>query len=226
MQFKDGFVCTEEVEKRLESFYGLVVSYNQKVNITAITEREEFFVKHVWDSVAGQAFFKEGARAVEVGSGGGFPSIPLKIVRPDINFTLIESVGKKCAFLREAAEKLELGGVEVLCMRAEDAGRRAELREKFDICCARAVARMNTLLEYCAPLVKVGGRFVAYKADAAQEIEEAERAAALLGCRLVACERYELPQGMGERTLAVYEKVKRTPAAYPRGNGKERKKPL
>lgn len=226
MQFKDGFECSAESEERLERFYNLVTEYNKKVNLTAITEREEFFTKHVWDSVAGQAFFKAGARAVEVGSGGGFPSIPLKIVRPDINFTLIESVGKKCAFLKQAVEELELDDTEVLCMRAEDAGRMPNLREKFDICCARAVARMNTLLEYCTPLIRVGGRFVAYKADAAEEIEEAERAAALLGCRLVTCERYELPDDMGERTLAVYEKVKHTPAAYPRGNGKERKRPL
>ena len=226
MQFKDGFMCTEDGDRLLNSFYELLISYNEKVNITAITEREEFFIKHVWDSVAGQAYFEKGARAVEVGSGGGFPSLPLKIVRPDIRFTLIESVGKKCAFLKEATEKLELDGVDVLCMRAEDAGRRPELREKFDVCCARAVARMNTLLEYCAPLVCVGGKFVAYKADAAQEIEEAERAAALLGCRLISCESYALPGGMGERTLAVYKKVKATPSAYPRGNGKERKKPL
>ena len=226
MQFKDGFECTEDGEKLLEDFYNLLILYNEKVNLTAITERQEFFIKHVWDSVAGQGFFERGENAVEVGSGGGFPSIPLKIVRPDISFTQIESVGKKCAFLKQAAERLSLKGMQVLCIRAEDAGRKPELREKFDVCCARAVARMSTLLEYCAPLVKVGGKFVAYKAEAAEEIKEAERAAALLGCRLVACESYSLPHGMGERTLAVYKKVKSTPAAYPRGNGKERKSPL
>lgn len=226
MQFKDGFECSAEAEKLLEGFYDLLLSYNERINLTAITQRQEFFIKHVWDSVAGQALFERGARAVEVGSGGGFPSIPLKIVRPDIEFTLIESVGKKCTFLKEAAFNLGLKGVNVLCLRAEEAGKMQNLREKFDVCCARAVARMNTLLEYCAPLVRVGGKFIAYKADAAEEIKQAENAAALLGCNLISCESYSLPHGMGERTLAVYKKVRPTPPAYPRGNGKERKRPL
>ena len=226
MKFKDGFECTEEAEKLLERFYDLLISYNERVNLTAITQREEFFIKHVWDSVAGQALFERGVRAAEVGSGGGFPSIPLKIVRPDIGFTLIESVGKKCNFLKETASELGLDGVSVLCMRAEEAGKTQELREKFDVCCARAVARLNTLLEYCAPLVRVGGKFIAYNADAAEEVKQAERAAAVLGCNLISCESYSLPRGMGERTLAVYKKVRPTPPAYPRGNGMERKNPL
>lgn len=225
LQFKDGFIPTDVALKQLERFYGLVDEYNKKVNLTSITGRGEFFIKHIWDSLAGQKYYPQGANVAEVGSGGGFPSLPLKICRPDLHFTLIESVGKKCVFLERACEELGLSGVKVLNMRAEDAGRGA-LREKFSVCCARAVARLNTLLEYCAPLVETGGIFIAYKGDAAEEIEEASHAAAILGMELISEERYSLPQDMGARTLAVYKKIRPTPAKYPRGQGKERKNPL
>ena len=152
-------------------------------NLTAITGREEFFIKHVWDSLAGEKYFPCGASVAEVGSGGGFPSLPLKICRPDLEFTLFESVGKKCAFLKYAAGELALSGVEVVNARAEDAGK-GIYREKFGACCARAVARLNTLLEYCAPLVKVGGIFIAYKGEAGDEIKEAANAAKILGISL------------------------------------------
>lgn len=119
MLFKDDFAPPEGAEEQLNRFYEVLTDYNDKVNLTSITERGDFFIKHVWDSVAGQKYFKDGANAVEVGSGGGFPSIPLKICRPDIKFTLIESVAKKCTFLEYAAAELGLGDVKVLNMRAE-----------------------------------------------------------------------------------------------------------
>ena len=226
MNFKDGFCTDGQTDGLFERFYSLVFEYNQKVNITAITERREFYIKHLWDSVAGQKFFKEGANAAEVGSGGGFPSIPLKICRPDIKFTQFESVAKKCVFLREAEQQLGLEGMSVVNARAEDAGRDFKYRERFDVCCALAVARLNTLLEYCAPLVKKGGLFVAYKGAADEEIAEAGHAAEVLGMKLECAEKYSLPEDMGERTLVVYVKTRSTPTAYPRGNGKERKNPL
>ena len=225
MLFKDDFTPPPGAEERLNRFYEVLTDYNEKVNLTSITGREDFFTKHIWDSVAGQKYFAAGANAVEVGSGGGFPSLPLKICRSDLKFTLIESVAKKCAFLRYAAEELGLSDVKVVNMRAEEAGR-GDLREKFDVCCARAVARLNTLLEYCAPLVKVGGLFVAYKGEAGEEIEEANHAEKVLGMQLVSAEKYNLPGDAGARTLAVYKKTAPTPARYPRGQGKERKQPL
>lgn len=224
MKYRD-FDTDKNQEEKLEKFYGILAEYNKKVNLTAISGREDFIIKHVWDSLAGEKYFGRGARVAEVGSGGGFPSIPLKICRPDLEFTLFESVGKKCAFLKYAADELGLEGVAVENMRAEDAGRGVH-RERYDACCARAVARLNTLLEYCAPLVKVGGIFVAYKGDAAEEIEEAANAAAVLGMKLVCADSYELPAGQGKRCLAVYKKISSTPAKYPRGQGKERKNPL
>ena len=225
MNYRNDFVPPEGADGLLERFYGLVKDYNEKVNLTAITGREEFFIKHVWDSLAGEKYFPCGASVAEVGSGGGFPSLPLKICRPDLEFTLFESVGKKCAFLKYAAGELALSGVEVVNARAEDAGK-GIYREKFGACCARAVARLNTLLEYCAPLVKVGGIFIAYKGEAGDEIKEAANAAKILGMELVCTDSYDLPQGAGARTLAVYKKIRPTPAKYPRGQGKERKNPL
>lgn len=222
----DFISCTPEEEKKFEEFYRMLCAYNKKVNLTAITERSEFFIKHICDSLAGAGYFPNGAEVAEVGSGGGFPSVPLKIARDDLSFTQFESVGKKCAFLSLAAQELELSRMSVINMRAEDAGRDVNYREKFDACCARAVARLNTLLEYCAPLVKTGGRVIAYKGDAEEEIAEAKHAAAVLGLELEHVKKYRLPQDMGARTLAVYKKIRPTPQRFPRGQGKERKNPL
>ena len=170
--------------------------------------------------------FKKDASVLEIGSGGGFPSIPLKIVRDDLKFTLCDSTGKKCEYLKEAVKYLKLDNLEVVCARAEDLGKNPVYREKFDIVTARAVARMNTLSEYCLPLVKVGGKFIALKGEAKEELEEAAGAIDILGGKVAVTDRKELPFGYGERNVIVIEKVKNTPSCYPRGNGKERKKPL
>ncbi len=207
-------------------FRALLLEYNAKFNLTAITGEEEVTYKHFLDSVAGEGWFKEGAKVCEIGSGAGFPSIPLKIVRPDLSFTLIESREKKCSFLRIAAEELALSDITVLCTRAEEGARRADLREKFDVVCARAVAEMNTLAEYCLPFVRVGGYMIAYKGKAEGELQRAKRAIALLGGETEEAVSYSLPKGYGERMLIAVKKVKRTPEKYPRGQGKERGDPL
>ena len=204
----------DEIAQKMQAFYDLLVFYNEKFNLTRIIGREECRIKHFLDSIA------------EIGSGAGFPSLPLKIVRDDLSFALVESVEKKCVFLREAVKELGLKNMQVIHMRAEDGGKNRAYREKFDVCCARAVARLNTLSEYCVPFVKIGGRFIAYKGSAEEELREAENAFRVLGVKTVACERYDLPEEMGKRTLIVAEKIFSTPAAYPRGNGKERGKPL
>lgn len=214
-----------ETGEKFAAFYALLTEYNEKVNLTRIVGEEDCRIKHFYDSLLGEPAFLPGARCAEVGSGGGFPSIPLMIVRPDLAFVLIESVGKKCAFLERAVRELGLSA-EVVNARAEDVARDAAFRERFDVCCARAVARLNTLAEYCAPLVRVGGRFIAYKGEAADELAEAERAFSVLGVRLLSADRHDLPAGFGARTVVVAEKFRPTPAAYPRGRGKERSKPL
>lgn len=208
-----------------ERFFSLLTEYNARFNLTAITEEEEVYEKHFLDSVAGESLFPENARVLEVGSGAGFPSLPLKILRDDLSFTLVESTGKKCEFLKTAVKELGLDGVTVLGGRAEELARDSLYREKFDACCARAVARLNTLSEYCLPFVRVGGAFIAYKGDSEEELHEAKNAISTLGGKTGEVYRYALSNG-DKRSLILINKIKHTPAAYPRGQGKERKKPL
>ena len=184
------------------------------------------YYKHFLDSAIGKDLFKQNALVAEIGSGAGFPSMVLKIMRPDLKFDLFESVGKKCEFLQVLVDKFNFQNVHIYNLRAEDAARDKNFREKYDYATARAVARMNTLSEYCLPFVKVGGAFVAYKSGDTTEIDEAESAYKALGAKKKQVISYSLPEGFGDRTLAVIEKVKPTPARYPRGQGKERKQPL
>ena len=215
-----------EKKEKFAEFSALLKEFNKKYNLTAITDEKEIYYKHFLDSAAGERWIKQGVRVTEIGSGAGFPSVPLKILRDDLSFTLIESTGKKCDFLRVVKERLSLTGVEIVNGRAEEIARREEYREKADVCLARAVARLNTLAEYCLPFVKKGGIFLSYKGEAAEEVAEAKRAVSLLGGGNVESYGYELPEGYGTRTLVRIEKIRNTPAAYPRGNGKERKNPL
>lgn len=212
--------------EKFEIFRKLLLEYNQKYNLTAITDEREVLIKHFYDSLAGEFIFSEGVSVIEIGSGAGFPSIPLKIVREDLSFTLVESTGKKCEFLRAAVKELGLKNITVLNARAEDLGKDFSHREKYDICCARAVARLNTLAEYCLPLVKTGGKMIAYKGRAEEEVKEAKRAICVLGGGKKEQFSYELPEDAGARTLVAVTKEKNTPEKYPRGNGKERKNPI
>lgn len=215
-----------EKRERLEVFRSLLLEYNQRYNLTTIIEEKEVYYKHFLDSAAGADLFKEGAFVAEIGSGAGFPSIVLKIIREDLQFDLFESVGKKCDFLRAVVDKLDLKGVNIYNMRAEDAARDINFRERYDHAVARAVARMNTLCEYCLPFVKVNGSFIAYKSGDIQEINKAKNACKILGGRIAEVLPYALPENYGERVLAVVEKTGKTPLKYPRGQGKERKNPL
>ena len=215
-------------EKRdlFEKFREMLLEYNQKYNLTAILEEKDVYYKHFLDSAAGVDLFKQGANVAEIGSGAGFPSMVLKILRPDLKFSLFESVGKKCEFLRAVVDNFGFKDVHIYNIRAEDGARDEKFRERFDFVTARAVARMNTLSEYCLPFVKVGGKFIAYKSGDITEINEAKTAYKELGAKLVDVKEYALPEGYGDRVLAVVEKVKNTPKKYPRGQGKERKNPL
>ena len=221
--FLEGY---ERFSEKFEKFNSILAEFNQKYNLTAISDEKEVYIKHFYDSIKPEKYFPADAKVVEIGSGGGFPSVPLKIVRDDLSFTLIESTGKKCEYLRQAVDKLEFCGVQVLNIRAEEGGKNKTLREKFDVATARAVARLNTLCEYCLPFVKPGGRFIAYKGDAEDEIKEAENAIKTLGGEIEKIEKYDLPDGFGRRTVIVIKKLKSTPEKYPRGRGLERKKPL
>lgn len=219
-------IIKEEKREKFDYFRALLLEYNGKFNLTSIIDEKEIFYKHFLDSLAGESLFPILSCGCEVGSGAGFPSIPLKIMREDLSFDLFESVGKKCDFLQVVVDKLGLSNVHIYNLRAEDAAREDKFREKYEFCTARAVARMNSLSEYCLPLVKKGGVFIAYKGGDKTEMEEAESAYKILGGKRIKTIGYSLPEEMGERTLAVIEKVGSTPKKYPRGQGKERKNPL
>lgn len=220
---KYGITITDKQQELFEKYYSLLIEYNKKFNLTAITEREEVINKHFVDSslscgkVCGQTL-------LDVGSGGGFPAIPLKIMNDNLSVTMLEATGKKCEFLKTVVKELGLTNVTVINGRAEDIAKDERYREKFDCVTARAVARLNTLLEYCMAFVKVGGSFVALKGDAEEELTEAENAIKVLGGRLKESFNYELEGA--KRALITVEKIKSTDKKYPRGNGKERKNPL
>ncbi len=214
---------TDKQLEKFDKYYQLLVYYNEKFNITAITEKEEVYKKHFIDSVLGVDKLC-GYTLIDIGSGGGFPAIPLKIMKDDICLTMLEATGKKCEFLKEVVKELQLDKVTVINDRAEILAKDIKYREIFDICSARAVARLNTLSEYCMPFVKVGGIFISYKGDVKEEVKEAEKAVQILGGKIKEVKEYTLEDA--KRALVVIEKIKNTDKKYPRGNGKERKNPL
>ena len=214
----------KEKAEKFDAFYSLLKEENEKYNLTAITEKEEVYLKHFIDSLKAVDKFGKLSTVIEIGSGAGFPSIPLMIVREDLKFTLLESSNKKCNFLLKAKKLLGLN-CEIVCGRAEEYALKKEFREVFDFSTARAVARLNTLCEYSLPFVKVGGKFIAYKGDADEELKEAENAIELLGGKVVSADKYFLGEDM-KREIIEIEKVKKTPPIYPRGRGLERKNPL
>ena len=225
MKYYEEEICIKKRED-FENFRVFLLEYNEKYNLTTITDEQDMYYKHFLDSVVGEKYIKKGARVAEIGSGAGFPSIPLKLFRPDLHFDLFESVGKKCEFLRVVVDKLQLSKMNIYNIRAEDGAKDKAFRERYDHVTARAVARMNTLAEYCMPFVKVGGSFIAYKSGDITEITEAENACKTLGGKIKNSYFASLPENYGERSVTIVDKIKPTPARYPRGQGKERKNPL
>lgn len=222
-----GLSLGEEQFAALEVYAAMLKEWNEKMNLTAITDDEGIAVKHFLDSllVLRYADPPRGARLADVGAGAGFPGAVLKIARPDLHLTLIDGQGKRVTFLEALFEHLGLPA-ECLHLRAEDAGRDPGLRERFDLVTARAVAGMNVLAEYCLPLVKPGGTFAAMKGpEPGEELVAAERAIRLLGGGEPEQEAYRLPNGDG-RTLVVVRKTAATPDTYPRCSAKIAKQPL
>lgn len=220
---KYGIKINKEQLEKFEKYYNILVEYNKKVNLTAITEKEQVYIKHFIDS--GKVVDKlNGYSLLDVGSGGGFPAIPIKILNSDIKVTMLEATGKKCEFLNYVIKELNLEKIEVINGRAEELAKLDNYREKYDICTARAVARLNVLCEYCMPFVKVGGKFISLKGDAEEEIIEAKNAIKVLGGIVDKTHNFLLEDA--KRTIIEIKKEKNTPSNYPRGQGKERKKPL
>jgi len=207
--------------------YGdLLLEWNQKMNLTSITDPEEIILKHFVDSLALGKFAHAG-RLADIGTGAGFPGIPLKILNPGLELYLVDSLAKRLEFLKLVTAELDLAGVENIHARAEDMGRDARYRANFDIVTSRAVARLPVLLEYAIPLLKVGGQFLAAKGlRVEEEVREAERALDLLGCELVRIESYALGEGAEHRATVIVKKLRSTSKEYPRRAGTPAKTPL
>ena len=201
-----------KVEK-LNIFQNELILWNNKFNLTSIKSDEEIKIKHFQDCIIGAQFFPQNSNVIEIGSGGGFPSIPVMIAREDLKFTLVESVGKKCEFLKHVIEKLKLNAT-VINKRAEDVGRDINFRESFDVVTARAVARLNTLSEYSLPLIKKGGLFIAYKGSDKEELLSSKKAIEILGGKIKKEFSYSLSNNLGERNIYIIEKIKETPSKY------------
>lgn len=226
---KIGIVLSEKQQQQFETYYDYLVAQNEVMNLTAITEYEEVLTKHFLDSLFLVQTMKEfhGKKVLDLGTGAGFPGIPLKIAFPDTEFVLMDSLNKRISFLNRVIELLDLKKITAVHGRAEEAGRTAMYREQFDFCVSRAVARLSSLSEFCIPFVKPGGYFISYKAgDCMEECSEAKNAIKILGGKLISAEENVLPDTEIARTFVVIQKEKHTPEKYPRGQGKPLKQPL
>lgn len=222
----------ELTTKQLQAFtlYNeLLLEWNKKVNLTTIVEPREVAVKHIIDSLScyDEAVFPKDCTVVDVGTGAGFPGLPLKILRPDINLTLLDSLNKRLIFLQEVVDHLVLAGVTLVHSRAEEAGHQKEHRERYQVALSRAVARLNVLTELCLPFVQSGGHFVALKgAQYQEELTEAAKAIITLGGKVVNVRPVHLPGLEDSRAVIYLQKVTLTPTNYPRRPGLPEKKPL
>lgn len=228
---KHNFELTDKQKQQFKIYFKMLIEVNEHVNLTRITEEDEVYLKHFYDSITPLftfgAVFKDGATLCDVGAGAGFPSIPLKILKPGLKVTIVDSLQKRLNFLKDLISELGLTDVELVHGRAEDVGQNKLYRERFDIVTARAVARMSVLSEYCLPLVKKGGYFVALKGPKAEdELDDGKKALEVLGGKLIKDEELTLPESEEERTLVLVQKVKSTPKKYPRQAGTPRRKPI
>lgn len=222
-----GIALTDEQLSRFNTLSELLVEQNKTMNLTAITDPDGIAVKHFADSISvlTAAEMPKGARVLDVGTGAGFPGIPLLIMRPDLDLTMIDSTAKKLKYVENTVNELGLIAT-TLHTRAEEAGQSKEYRENFDFVCSRAVAALNVLCEYCLPFVRQNGLFIAMKgAKAQEEIDSAKAAIKLLGGKIIAEKSFSLSDG-GERTLVVIKKISQIPPKYPRPSAQIAKKPL
>jgi len=222
-----GVALDDEMIRKMLKYMRLLVEWNKKINLTAMTAEKEIAVKHFLDSLAGARLIKESGSLADVGSGAGFPGMVLAVCCPGLSVTLIESIRKKAYFLERVKEELDLPSVLVLNERAEEVGRKEQFREKFNYAAARAVSSLNVVSEYCLPLVRIGGSMLAYKGDSIEEeLEKSEKAISTLGGKVNNILSIQLPFSGHARKIVEIKKVKSCPEKYPRRIGVPKKRPL
>lgn len=216
--------------KQLNEFYtymNLLIEWNKNINLTAITEPEEIIKKHFIDSLTISKNIKKDSSIIDVGTGAGFPGIPLKIVREDINVVLLDALNKRLNFLNEVIKENELKNIETVHFRAEEVGKNKRYREKYDVATSRAVAQLNILAEYLLPLVKIGGKCICMKgSNVEEELKNSKKAITLLGGEIEKIEEFILPDSDIKRNVIIIKKVNSTPAKYPRKPGTPAKEPI
>lgn len=227
-KYMEDFGLSVKTSEELEKYKELLLEWNEKINITRITEEDEVYVKHFLDSLSlFKTKYLEGEKSlIDIGTGGGFPGLAVKIYNKNLDVTLLDSLNKRLIFLDEVIKELKLDKVSTIHGRAEELGRNSEFREKYDIATSRAVANLSTLLEYDLPFVKVGGYFISMKGpEYVEEVKNAKNALKTLGGQIEEIVEIKLPMDI-THYLIVIKKVKETPSKYPRGGGKPKNKPL
>lgn len=228
---KQGVELNETQKEQFATYFHELVETNKVMNLTSIAEEDQVYLKHFYDSIVlgfvDDKLLHEELTLCDVGSGAGFPSLPLKIINPKLHVTIVDSLNKRIKFLDSLVEKLGLDSVSLVHGRAEEVGKNPQFRESFDVVTARAVAAMNVLTEFCLPLVKVDGQFVAMKSEKApEELKTAQYAIETLGGEIKHQESVELPNDAGIRNFIFVKKIAKTPKKYPRKPGTPAKKPL
>ncbi len=224
-----NIVLSEHQTEQFFSYYEMLIEKNKVMNLTAITDFDEVIKKHFVDSLSLVKAYDltSPVSLIDIGTGAGFPGIPLKIVFPDLEITLLDSLNKRVDFLQSVIASLDLKGIDAFHGRAEDFARREKFRERFDLCVSRAVANLSVLCEYCLPYVKIGGKFISYKSEKImEELKTAEHAVDVLGGKVKEQISFTLPDSDINRNLIVIEKSRKTPKQYPRKAGTASKDPL
>lgn len=227
VELKNKFNLSENQIGQFEKYYELLIEWNNKFNLTAITKKEDVILKHFYDSLTSLNYINNSSKIIDVGTGAGFPGIPLKIANNTFDVTLVDSLGKRVNFLNEVIRELKLDNINAIHGRAEDLGKNPEYREKYDVAISRAVANLSTLSEYLLPFVKVGGVAICMKGpNISEELEKGKKAIKILGGEIEKTDNFSLENGADIRNIIIVKKIKNTTKAYPRKAGMPSKEPI